>query len=107
MTQTTEVSPVYSTDVNLMEGLKKLPRVARMARYREIVADFHKQNLLSEGRLFMRDRRKRFVLLRWELIYRLKSELGFNNTELGRLFKMDHTTIYHGYKKYKELHGLE
>jgi chromosomal replication initiation ATPase DnaA len=98
---------VYSIDADLMSGLKKLPRVARMAKYREMVSDFHKENKLGEGRLLLPDRRRHIVVLRWELIYRLKEQLGFTNKELSRLFKMDHTTILHGYRRHKELNGIE
>lgn len=99
-------SPVYSTDVNLLDKYLNSPKGQRRLRYKEMLAKFQRDHHLSDGELFSRTREQRLVQLRWEFFYLVRNELGYSFSEMGRMFNMDHTTVLHGYKSYEALHGL-
>lgn len=99
-------NPLYSTDTSLLDKYFKSPKGERRLRYNEMLARFQKENMLSDGELFLRSRERRIVKLRQEFFYKVINELGYSFSELGRMFKMDHTTIQHGYKAYEASHGL-
>ncbi len=99
-------SPLYSTDVDLIDKYLKSSKGERRLRYKELLAKFHRDNLLNDGELFLRSRKRRLVLLRGEFFYMLKNQLGYSFSEIGRMFSIDHTTVRHGYKLYEVTNGL-
>lgn len=99
-------SPLYSTDVDLLDKYLKSPKGERRLRYKEMLAKFQNDNDLSEGELFSRSRKRRLVKLRREFFYMVRNELGYSFSEMGRMFKMDHTTVLKGYREHEAAHGL-
>ena len=50
------------------------------------------------------DRRdRRMTRLRWRCFWLGRTELGLTYTQIGTLFRKDHTTIMHGVTKYDDL----
>jgi hypothetical protein len=54
------------------------------------------------------DRRyQHLVLIRQEIFYRIRVELGMSYPEIGKRFNRDHTTILHGVRRHAKRFNLE
>jgi hypothetical protein len=54
------------------------------------------------------DRRyQRLVLIRQEIFYRIRVDLGMSYPEIGKRFNRDHTTILHGVRRHAKRFNLE
>ncbi len=51
-------------------------------------------------------RKPHFVACRFELYYRAHKELNFSYNRIGRIMKVDHTSVIHGVQRYPELQSI-
>ena len=48
-------------------------------------------------------RGRQFTVQRWRCFYIGRAELGLSYSQIGRLFRRDHTTVIHGVRRYGEI----
>ena len=71
---------------------------------RQFVRDILIRENMVWGDLVARDRRLFKVYIRAE-IYVFLNNRGWSLTQIGNLFKRDHTTVLHGLRKWREING--
>jgi hypothetical protein len=64
------------------------------------VADKHE---LDPSDIIKRGRKPNIVACRFELYYRANKELNFSFNRIGKIMKVDHTTVMNGVQRYPEL----
>jgi len=72
--------------------------------YMDIVREVCKAHDIPREIVFSKTRKKNVPLARGLIYDRIRKELGWSYPKIGRLFKVDHTTVLHGIKmarKYK------
>jgi len=67
------------------------------------VADKHD---LDPSEIIKRGRKPHIVACRFELYYRANKELNFSYNRIGRIMKVDHTTVINGVQRYQELQSM-
>lgn len=93
-------SLIHSTDTNLLDKYYESPLGQRKAKLREALNRFLNEKQIAERELFSRSRRRKLVHLRWEFYVTMK-KMGYNNCDIGRFFKVDHTTVLHGCRAFE------
>lgn len=70
------------------------PKGARQRRL-EVIARVAFEHGLTVGDLIGRCKRQEYVQARWKAMKAIQAEFGDSLTQIGRLFKRDHTTVMH------------
>lgn len=74
--------------------------------FMRIVNEVSKESGIPRDVIFSKTRKKPVVMARYIIFDRVRRELGWSFPKIGKLFKMDHTTVMHGIKmaqKYKNV----
>ena len=77
-----------------------LPEIITKPNRRTILRDVALQHCVAIDEICGKSRKKKYVLARRELYFRLKEEIGMSFAEIGRFIGRDHTSVLFGYRKY-------
>lgn len=75
-----------------------IPRVF----WKRVVLDIASSHRLTIAQIFSDQRSKHIVKARHESFYRLHRELGMSLAQIGRHFRMDHTSVLHGVRQHEK-----
>lgn len=102
--------PTEPLSVGLLEDLDEaelvqIKAILRRESVRCVVDAISKQTGVPSVRIVSVSRNKEVVAARQWAFFELQAA-GFSLTQMGRMFKKDHTTILHGIRKHRERTGM-
>lgn len=96
----------HTTDVDLLGLYYKSDLGLRKKTLKQTLIKFQEDNDLGEGELFKRTKTRRIVKLRWKFFHLMRNDLGYSLCAIGRMFKMHHTAVLRGCRKYEVSNGF-
>lgn len=85
--------------------LVQIRSILRRDSVKRVVDEISEQTGIPSVRIVSTSRNKEVVAARHRAFYELQCA-GFSLTQLGRMFKIDHTTALHGIRKHKARNGI-
>ena len=96
------ISPKQKLDEFELQ-LRQMPKsIFTRPAWKQIAIDICKKHDSSFEEIFNDNRRHDLVVIRQEIFYEIRHQLGMSLPEIGRRFNRDHTTVLHGIKKHEE-----
>lgn len=86
-----------------MKGENINDTIARMVD--SVIGLVAENNGIKKQDVYLKSRKRPIVEVRYMCMYLMFNKLGLNKSQIGRILRLDHTTVLHGIKTCTDLSG--